>query len=167
MVLGIASQAAIPERNGNIRNGVIRTGAALSRILTIDSPESLLRKCYNENIGSRLFSDSCLELIEQLQQKTGLMTVESDIQMQAERIDPLLRKSKNQERLEMLAKLNLSRPKRSMPSRPFVPLFPRTGIRTIWETSCRWLKRSGLLMKAISKRPDHESSPARFPEVLA
>ena len=107
MVLGIASQAAIPERNGNIRNGVIRTGAALSRILTIDSPESLLRKCYNENIGSRLFSDSCLELIEQLQQKTGLMTVESDIQMQAERIDPLLRKSKNQERLEMLAKLNL------------------------------------------------------------
>ncbi|NDG83892.1 MAG: hypothetical protein EBX52_02515, partial [Proteobacteria bacterium] len=80
---------------------------ALSRILSLDSSDSLLRRCYHENIGSRLFSDSCRELIDQLQQKTGLMTVESDIQIQAERIDPLLRKSKNQERLGMLAKLNL------------------------------------------------------------
>jgi hypothetical protein len=101
-LIGISAKAALPSRNG-----VIRTGAALTDLISLEYPESLLRKCYRENLGSRLFSDSCRELVDQLQKKINVMTVESDIQIQAERIDPLSRKSRNQERLAMLAKLNL------------------------------------------------------------
>jgi hypothetical protein len=86
---------------------VIRTGSAISDLISLEAPDSLLRKCYRENLGSRLFSNSCRELVDQLQKKITVMTVESDIQIQAERIDPLSRKSRNQERLGMLAKLNL------------------------------------------------------------
>ena len=100
--MALSASASIPSRNG-----VIRTGAAISDLISLDDSESLLRKCYRENLGSRLFSASCRELVDQLQKKINVMTVESDIQIQAERIDPLSRKSKNQERIGMLAKLNL------------------------------------------------------------
>ena len=89
------------------KNGVLRTGTALNELLDSTQPVSAFSRCRNENAGSRLFERACARLIDQLQKKMMLMTVESDIRIQAERISPLARAPRNQARIALLAKLNL------------------------------------------------------------
>ena len=95
----------------NSKNGVVRTGTALSQMIDETQSGSLYLKCAQESTGMSLFSNSCKELIDQLQKKLSLMSLESDIQIQSEKIGihsgQELHRSQKPMRVGMLVKLNL------------------------------------------------------------
>ena len=99
------AQASIPAPAS--RNGVVRTGVILNQILSSSDETSPYSKCSREGNGLLMFSNSCKELIDQLQRKLALMTLESDIQLQSEKLNPTENRKRKQERMGMLTKLNL------------------------------------------------------------
>ena len=89
------------------RNGVIRTGTALNLLLDESSPDSLLRQCEEENLGTWLFSNHCQNWVENLKRKIDLMSLETDILIQSEKLNPRPDSSGHRPRLEALSSLNL------------------------------------------------------------
>jgi hypothetical protein len=88
------------------RNGVLKTGSAIQDLIESRNPDSLRRKCARENAGTRLFSSFCREFVDQLQKKINLMVVETDIQIQAERLSPSPMTADPKSRLDLLIQLN-------------------------------------------------------------
>ncbi len=107
ILLVVTLQPASASVEKHPKNGVMIIGEALT--LTIDDQDqnSLIHKCQNENRGTRFFSNSCTKLMASLQKKMSMMALESDLQMQAERLKVATPAEKRNERIAMLAKLNL------------------------------------------------------------
>jgi len=108
-ILPVSPSSSLP------KNGLLKVGLSLLTILDESNPESLWSKCSQEGTGMQLFANSCKSLVDQLQKKLNLMTLESDIQIQAERIHykpNLTPNSRNprhtqRERIALLRELNL------------------------------------------------------------
>jgi actin-related protein len=102
-VLGITPicSASIPS------NGVLQTSRSLDSILSVNDAQSAYNQCVTQNRGARYFSNSCTKLIDTLRKKMNMMVLESDLQMQAEKIakKPLPKDASS--RIAMLAKINL------------------------------------------------------------
>ena len=112
LILGVyVGVTAPPQAQASIsttsKNGVVRTGGAILAIMDHLNSDSLLVRCNRENAGTRIFANSCKEFIEQLQKKMSLMSLETDIQIQSERINSKAKTAAHQQRIAMLAKLNL------------------------------------------------------------
>ncbi|MBU6154104.1 MAG: hypothetical protein KGP28_07365 [Bdellovibrionales bacterium] len=104
LLLFSRGMASLPE---SPRNGVVRAGLALGRILDETSPESPISKCTRTANGMNLFSDSCKAFLDQLQKKLALMTLESDIQIQSEKLSHPRRQVSHRKKVESLSNLNL------------------------------------------------------------
>ena len=96
------SLASIPTNNG-----VLQTGQAIDSLLNANDTESLYYRCQNQGRGSRYFSDSCTKLIDTLRKRIDILVLESDLQIQAEKLaKPTLSKSA-MSRISVLAQINL------------------------------------------------------------
>ncbi len=104
LLLANQTMASFPD---SPKNGVVRAGLALGRILNESSSESPISRCIREGEGVSLFSDSCKSFMDQLQKKLALMTLESDIQMQSEKLSRNRIRPARRRRMESLSKLNL------------------------------------------------------------
>jgi len=104
LLLANQTMASLPD---SPKNGVLRAGIALGRILNETSPESPVSRCIREGEGVNPFSDSCKSFMDQLQKKLALMTLESDIQMQSEKLSRNPNRRTRRSRMESLSKLYL------------------------------------------------------------
>ncbi len=104
LLLTVPGLASLPDHS---KNGVVRAGFALNRILDDSSADSPVSKCFREDDSLNLFSDSCRALLDQLQKKLALMTLESDIQIQAEKLGRGKSRISRKNRMESLSRLNL------------------------------------------------------------
>ena len=104
ILMSTLAVAAIPSKG---RNGVIHIGESLSLDIDTQNTNSAFSRCQNESRGTRFFSNSCTKLIETLQKKMSMMSLESDLQMQAERLKVSSFNELRNERIAMLAKINL------------------------------------------------------------
>ncbi len=90
-----------------MNNGVILTAKSIETILNESDENSLYRKCQAQPRGFRFLSNACTQLVESLRKKMDTMTLESDLQMQAERISKHPKNDPSTNRIAMLAKINL------------------------------------------------------------
>ena len=95
------AKAALP------KNGVVITASSLQEVLNEENPGSPYQRCNTQSRSLRYFSNECSHLIESLRKKMNVLVLESDLQMQAEKLakPPLSRASTS--RIAMLAKINL------------------------------------------------------------
>ena len=107
LLLLVILQPALASVEKHTKNGVMMIGDALTLTLDDQDQNSLIHKCQSENRGTRFFSNSCTKLMASLQKKMSMMALESDLQMQAERLKVATPAEKRNERIAMLAKLNL------------------------------------------------------------
>ena len=90
------------------KNGVVQAGEALLNLIDDKEKDSLFSRCTTESRSARYFSNSCSNLIVGLKKQMNRMVMESDFQMQAEKLSN--RRPSNEHsnhRLAMLAKINL------------------------------------------------------------
>ena len=100
--------ATTPAAIANIpKNGVVLAANSLEDLMKEANPGSAYQLCNTQSRSARYFSNECTRLIESLRKKMSVMMLESDLQMQAEKLGkvPLPRVSLS--RIAMLAKINL------------------------------------------------------------
>ncbi len=102
--LATPTYAAIPTADIS-RNGLIRTGNALLSIVDEKEQSSQLSLCTNDR-GSHLFSNSCNDLVVSLRKKMNMMALESDLQIQNEKVNTPSN-PQSSDRLAHLEKINL------------------------------------------------------------
>jgi len=88
-------------------NGVLQTSRSLETMLDSRNSESAYNQCISQGRGARYFSNSCTKLIDTLRRKMNIMALESDLQMQAERISDKRIQKEAASRLAVLSKINL------------------------------------------------------------
>ncbi|MBC7397029.1 MAG: hypothetical protein H7333_06265 [Bdellovibrionales bacterium] len=103
LIVGLTSEAhaLVP------KNGVILAANSLKDLLDEQDKESPYHRCVTQSLSARYFSNHCARLTELLRKKMNVMILESDLQMQAEKLakEPLSSDAKS--RISMLAKINL------------------------------------------------------------
>ena len=104
-----SSFATIPDaaHTESLKNGLIRTGNAFSSLLDEKENDSPLAKCLNQYQKPRLFSNSCGDLVATLRKRMNLMVLESDLQIQNEKLNHQPSTEKDSQKIAWLSKINL------------------------------------------------------------
>jgi hypothetical protein len=88
-------------------NGVVLTSRSLDTVLSTADEESLYNRCVTQGRSARYFSNSCTKLVDILRKKMNVMALESDLQMQAEKLSHKRLPKDASNRVAILAKINL------------------------------------------------------------
>jgi hypothetical protein len=88
-------------------NGVVQISHSLETILDENDSASAYNQCVTQGRGTRYFSNTCSKLVDVLRKKMSIMALESDVQMQAEKLSKKPLPKDASKRLAILAKINL------------------------------------------------------------
>lgn len=100
--LAPASFASIPSHNG-----VLQTHTAIEAALNTKDPKSLLSQCENQGLGTRYFTNHCTKLVDLLRKRMNTLALDSDLQIQAEKISTTKLTAQAKARIKVLTSINV------------------------------------------------------------
>lgn len=91
----------------SVKNGLLITGNSLLALVDEKETHSPLSRCINEERGSRIFSNHCDELMANLKKRMSMMALESDLQIQNEKLSSTPLSDRDNQKVDVLSKINL------------------------------------------------------------